>query len=149
MAESRLANLDNINLRIATDMEDYMRTANEVHEYSIKNKKAMRNPDGSPTTANADGLVVKDGQGIEFIATVPRYDPDLGRNLNDEEFRNKWQPLIQKGQIPVVPLKFDGEPSKHPARMWPKMNHDMDSYKPSRALKSIGYDYYKPPSLGN
>ena len=39
MAESRLANLDNINLRIATDMEDYMRTANEVHEYSIKNKK--------------------------------------------------------------------------------------------------------------
>lgn len=152
MAESLLADLGAANrptIRIATTPEEYLAEANRVHAYSIDNKKALRNEDGSITTALADALEVTGPDGALYIATVPRYDPDKGRPLNDKELRERFEPRVLSGEIPVVPAKWDGSPDEHPARLWPRINHDNDAYNPENARASIGYDMSgSKPSLG-
>lgn len=131
------------NFKIAKNAKEYMAFANKYHEDTIAQKKAMRNKDGTPTTVNATGIEI-DG----YIATVPFYDRDLGRNLTQQEARAKYEPLIRQGAIPVVPAKMAVPKEQHPANVWPRTNHGSQAYDPKRVEGAIGYDYSKKPSLG-
>ena len=129
--------------RVTNKANDYLEFINKYHEETLALKKARRNKDGTPTTVLDRGLEV-DG----YIATVPFYDRETGRNLTMGEARKKWEPLIRSGEIPVVPADMGVPIENHPANIWPRMNHETQSYDPKKALSAIKYDFYEPPSLG-
>jgi len=107
---------------------------NKYHSDTVNSGKARKNADGSITTVRA--------RGVEYngkIYTVPGYDRDTGRDLTEDQARERYMPQIQSGEIVGIPTAFDGPLEQHPANVGARLNHEwLDAAEVTD--EQIGYD---------
>ena len=121
--------------------ERYMAFVNQYHADTVKQKKAAKLQNGSVMTVNAKGVVV-DGK----IYTVPGYDRDTGKILDDKAALARYMPDIKAGRVVGLPLDLgkDMRGANHPANTYARENHK----NVEAASEAIGYDFSQKKSLG-
>lgn len=67
------------------------------HTNTVKQGKQLINKDGSVTTVYSTGIKTPDGK----FVSVPGYNRDSGKIMNEEEAYNFWKKDIEAGKFPV------------------------------------------------
>lgn len=67
------------------------------HTDTVKQGKQLINKDGSVTTVYSTGIKTPDGK----FVSVPGYNRDSGKIMNEEEAYNFWKKDIEAGKFPV------------------------------------------------
>lgn len=129
--------------RLIPTQAQAMEFVNNYHDQTIKNKRAVRNENGSVTTVNATGVEYNG-----LIYTVPGYDNRTGFILEGEHnLLKRWGDDIRAGNIVGIPKNArDPESGEHYANIYASQNHErLDGEAAQKqALEAIRYDNYVP-----